>query len=93
MAKPVAAQPITRRGYLVREVAGRNSDVGLCVDNVVAQLLRAIHRVDRNYHGISTRYRIVRNNQLRAILHNDEYAIPASNAERSEACGETFGGG
>src|SRR5260370_39380784 len=93
MAKPVASQPIARRGDLVSEVAGRNSDVGLCIEKIMAQLLRAIHRVDRHHHGIGTRYRIMRNNQLRAILHNDEYTIPAFNAEGREACAETFGGG
>ncbi len=59
----------------------------------MAQLFRTIHGVNRHHHGVGTRYRIVRNNQLRTILHNDEYTIPACDPEESEACSETFCGG
>src|SRR5712671_3559405 len=35
MAKPITIDPIARRRDLVRKVAGRDSDVGLCIRNTM----------------------------------------------------------
>jgi hypothetical protein len=48
---------------------------GAAVGKIVHQFIRHVHRTDWNDNGISAQYRVVANDELRAVLHVQQYPV------------------
>ena len=63
--------------HVCGQVGGDQGHPRVRVGDVVLQLVRAIHGVDRHHHGIGPQNGKVRHHQLRAVLHVQQHPVPA----------------
>ncbi len=57
------------------QIRAADRHAGLRVGDVVLEFLGPVHRVDRHDHGIRAQDRVVRNDELRAILHIQQHPV------------------
>jgi len=62
------------------ELLTDDGDARLRIVDVVAQLLRPVHRVDRHDHRIGAQDGVVGDEELRAVLQIEEHAVASGDA-------------
>ena len=81
---------IAGRGKLGGQVTRRDRDGRLRISNVMAQFLCSIHWVDRHHDSVCAKNRIVRDDELRAVLHDHQHPVTSPNAKNRELRGQAF---
>ena len=67
--------PADQRLHLRIELLGDERRIGAAVGDVLAQLVRQVHRIDRHHHRVGAHDGVVRDDELRAVLHEEQHAI------------------
>ena len=67
--------PADQRLHLRIELLGDERGLGVAVEDILAQLVRQVHRIDRHHHRVGAHDGVVRNDELRAVLHEEQHAI------------------
>ena len=81
MRQPLPGRQRSTGGGQVRsQIGAGNCNFGLWIQDVVLQLLGAVHRVDRHHHGIGPQDAEVGNHQLRAVLHIEHHPVARAHA-------------
>ncbi len=84
-------QPVTGCGQFGSQIGGRDRHLGIRIGDAVLEFLRPIHRVDRNHHRVGAQDGPVRDDELRAVLHVEQYAVAPGHAQQLQAGREPLG--
>ena len=83
-------QGIACSSQLGCEVCRGHSHLGIRIQDVVLQLFRAVHWVDRHHHSIKAQNCKMRDHQLRTILHVQHHAIAFLHAHLAQSRSNFF---
>ena len=61
------------------------------IGDVVAELVGAVHRIDRHHHRVGAHHRVQRDDELRAVLHEQRHPVAAAHALRLQPAGQRLG--
>ena len=84
-------QAVAGRYQLGRQIAGGQGHACVGVDDVVANLLGAVHGIDRHHHRVASQDGEVRDDQLRAVLHGQHHTVTARDAQGLQARRQALG--
>ena len=76
---------------LAGQIGRRDGDFGIRVNDVVLQLFRPVHRVDRHHHRVGPQDSEVRDDPLRAVLHVQHHAVAAAHADAVQRGRQSLG--
>ena len=87
----VLRQQIAGPRHFVRHVAGGDRHARIRILDVMHELLRAVHRIDGDDHGVGAQDGEMRNHPLRTVLHVKQHAITLAHAPRGQLRREALG--
>ena len=83
-------QLVAGTGQIWGQVSGGDSHLRIGVGDVMLQLFRAVHRVDRHHHRIGTQNAEMCHHQLRTVLHVEHHTVALLHAHALQKSSHLF---